>query len=72
MKKQNVGGQAVIEGVMMQSKHYRAIAVRKSNGEIELKKERISSWVNDKKIDKIPSVSYTHLDVYKRQAYGCL
>ena len=54
MKKQNVGGQAVIEGVMMQSKHYRAIAVRKSNGEIELKKERISSWVNDKKIDKIP------------------
>ena len=54
MKKQNVGGQAVIEGVMMQSKYYRAIAVRKSNGEIELKKERISSWVNDKKIDKIP------------------
>ena len=54
MKKQNVGGQAVIEGVMMQSKHYRDIAVRKSNGEIELKKERISSWVNDKKIDKIP------------------
>ena len=53
MKKQNVGGQAVIEGVMMQSKHYRAIAVIKSNGEIELKKERISSWVNDKKIDKI-------------------
>ena len=39
MKKQNVGGQAVIEGVMMQSKHYRAIAVRKSNGEIELKKK---------------------------------
>ena len=54
MKKQNVGGQAVIEGVMMQSKNYRAIAVRKSNGEIELKKERIKSWVQDKKIDKIP------------------
>ena len=54
MKKQNVGGQAVIEGVMMQSKNYRAIAVRKSDGEIKLKKERIKSWVQDKKIDKIP------------------
>ena len=54
MKKQNVGGQAVIEGVMMQSKSYRAIAVRKSDGEIKLKKERIRSWVQDKKIDKIP------------------
>lgn len=54
MKKQSVGGQAVIEGVMMQSKNYRAIAVRKSNGEIELKKERIKSWIKDKKIDKIP------------------
>lgn len=54
MEKQSVGGQAVIEGVMMQSKKYRAIAVRKSNGEIELKKERIKSWVQDKKIDKIP------------------
>ena len=29
-----VGGQAVIEGVMMQSQDYRAIAVRKSDGEI--------------------------------------
>lgn len=54
MKKQSVGGQAVIEGVMMQSKNYRAIAVRKSNGEIELKKDRIKSWIKDKKIDKIP------------------
>ena len=54
MKKQSVGGQAVIEGVMMQSKNYRAIAVRTSNGEIELKKDRIKSWIKDKKIDKIP------------------
>ncbi|MGM9533770.1 MAG: DUF1385 domain-containing protein [Intestinibacter sp.] len=49
-----VGGQAVIEGVMMQSDDYRAIAVRKPNGEIEVKKDRIKSWVKDKKIDKIP------------------
>ena len=49
-----VGGQAVIEGVMMQANNYRAIAVRKPNGEIEVKKEKIKSWVKDKKIDKIP------------------
>ena len=34
-----VGGQAVRVGVMMQSQDYRAIAVRKSYGEIEVKKE---------------------------------
>ncbi len=49
-----VGGQAVIEGVMMQSQNYRAIAVRKSDGKIEVKRERIKSWIKDKKIDKIP------------------
>ena len=49
-----VGGQAVIEGVMMQSEDYKAIAVRKPNGEIEIKKDKIESWVRDKKIDKIP------------------
>ena len=54
MKKQSVGGQAVIEGVMMQSKHKRAIAVRKSNGEIVVEKNKIKSWVSEKNIDKIP------------------
>lgn len=49
-----VGGQAVIEGVMMQSEDRKAIAVRKTDGEIEVKKEKIKSWVRDKKIDKIP------------------
>ena len=51
-----VGGQAVIEGVMMQSKDKRAIAVRQSNGKITLKKSNIKSWINEKKIDKIPFV----------------
>ena len=41
----SVGGQAVIEGVMMQSKDKRAIAVRKSNGKIVLKKNNIKSWI---------------------------
>ncbi|HSQ88807.1 DUF1385 domain-containing protein [Romboutsia sp.] len=54
MKKQSVGGQAVIEGVMMQSKEKRAIAVRKSNGEIVVRKNKIKSWINEKNIDKIP------------------
>ena len=49
-----VGGQAVIEGVMMHSEDRKAIAVRKTDGEIEVKKEKIKSWVRDKKIDKIP------------------
>ena len=54
MKKQSDGGQAVIEGVMMQSKNKRAIAVRKSNGEIVVEKNKIKSWVSEKNIDKIP------------------
>ncbi|MBS5788377.1 MAG: DUF1385 domain-containing protein [Clostridioides difficile] len=56
MKKQSVGGQAVIEGVMMQSKDNRSIAVRMTNGEITVKKEAITSWVRDKKLDKVPFI----------------
>lgn len=56
MKKQAVGGQAVIEGVMMQSKDKRSIAVRKNNGKIVVKKNKIQSWISDKKIDKIPFI----------------
>ena len=54
MKKHPVGGQAVIEGVMMQSKNKRAIAVRKNDGEIIIRKRNIKSWISDKNIDKIP------------------
>ena len=50
----SVGGQAVMEGVMMQSRYKRAIAVRKSNGKIVLKKSNIESWTINKKIDKVP------------------
>lgn len=49
-----VGGQAVIEGVMMQSGDRRSIAVRKPDGEIEIKTERIKSWIREKNIHKIP------------------
>lgn len=49
-----VGGQAVIEGVMMQGDKKKAVAVRTPNGEIKVKTERINSWVRNKHIDKIP------------------
>ncbi|WDV46065.1 DUF1385 domain-containing protein [Clostridiaceae bacterium M8S5] len=38
----NVGGQAIIEGVMMKSKNDVAIAVRKPDGDIELDKKKIT------------------------------
>ncbi|WP_332843036.1 hypothetical protein [Paraclostridium sp. AKS73] len=39
---------------MMQSKNKRAIAVRKNDGEIIIRKRNIKSWISDKNIDKIP------------------
>lgn len=41
--KPNVGGQAVIEGVMMRGSRFVATAVREPSGEISVKKERVSS-----------------------------
>ena len=38
----------------MQSKNKRAIAVRKNDGEIIIRKRNIKSWISDKNIDKIP------------------
>lgn len=37
------GGQAVIEGVMMRGREYVAVAVRKNNGEIVIKKDPVGS-----------------------------
>ncbi len=39
----SIGGQGVFEGVMMRSPNYMAIAVRKSDGTIEVKKEKLNS-----------------------------
>ena len=36
MKSSNIGGQAVIEGVMIKNKERYAVAVRKPDGEIEV------------------------------------
>lgn len=54
MKKTSIGGQAVIEGVMMKGPDSIAIAIRKPDGEIELKKERLKS--NRKAISKLPII----------------
>lgn len=54
MKKTSIGGQAVIEGVMMKGPEDIAIAVRKPDGEIALQKEKLKS--NRKNISKIPIV----------------
>lgn len=56
MKKQYVGGQALIEGVMMQSKDKSAMAVRKSDGEIVIKRNKIKSLINEKNIGKVPFI----------------
>ena len=39
MKSSNIGGQAVMEGIMMRHKDKYSIAVRRPDGEIELKVE---------------------------------
>lgn len=51
-KKISIGGQAVIEGVMMRSPEYIATAVRKPSGEIVYKRTKISSKKN--KLAEIP------------------
>ncbi len=51
-----VGGQAVLEGVMMKSKKTYAIAVRKENGEIVTKKGEVKSIREKIKILKLPII----------------
>ena len=53
-KIENVGGQAVIEGVMMRSPHYWAVAVRSPSGEIALKEEKAGSLTKKFKLLKRP------------------
>ena len=45
-----VGGQAVIEGVMMRSPKRIATAIRRASGEIEIKKQEYESLIQRKKI----------------------
>lgn len=51
-----IGGQAVLEGVMMRNGDEYAIAVRKSDGSIVLKKETYRGFFGDSPLKKIPFV----------------
>jgi len=53
----NIGGQAVIEGVMMRSQKWIATAVRKPSGEIVYRKTKLSDKMS--KIGKIPFIRGT-------------
>jgi uncharacterized protein YqhQ len=55
-KKIQVGGQAVIEGVMMRSPEYVSVAVRKANGKIILKRDKYVSWTKRHKFLGFPFV----------------
>ncbi len=52
----SIGGQAVIEGVMMRGPKETATAVRKSDGSIVIDKKPINSFVTKYKLNKIPIV----------------
>ena len=56
MKSSNIGGQAVLEGIMMKNGSKYAVAVRKPDGEIEVKVEEYASAVKWEKLTKIPFV----------------
>ena len=52
----NIGGQAVIEGVMMRSPKYMSIAVRKPDGKVALFREENKPWVKRNKILSLPLI----------------
>lgn len=56
VKSSNIGGQAVLEGIMMKNGAEYAVAVRKPDGEIEVKKEEYKSFIKWEKLTKIPFV----------------
>jgi len=51
-----VGGQAVIEGVMRRSPNSMAVAVRRPNGEIVVKRERLDFFSEKKFFSKLPLI----------------
>ncbi len=56
VKYSGIGGQAVMEGVMMRNKERYAVAVRKSDGEIEVLKDTYKGIIPSESIYKIPFV----------------
>lgn len=54
MARVNIGGQAVLEGVMMKGRHYYAVAVRKANQEIVVDSNKCMSIMDKIKIFRWP------------------
>lgn len=51
-----IGGQAVLEGIMMKNQDKYAVAVRKPDGEIEVKIDTHTGWLQGKKIKEFPFI----------------
>ncbi len=51
-----IGGQAVMEGVMMRNKDNYAVAVRRADGEIVVKKDEYKGVIGNKTLYKIPII----------------
>ena len=56
MKPSGIGGQAVLEGVMMKNKDKYAVAVRKPDGEIDVDVQDYKGIGGDSKIAKLPFI----------------
>ena len=56
MKSSNIGGQAVLEGIMMRHGDDYAVAVRRPDGEIFVQKEEYHSVIKWKALTKIPFI----------------
>lgn len=56
MKSSGIGGQAVIEGVMMKNRQEYAVAVRKPDGEIEVKKEHYEGITSKCALFRVPFI----------------
>lgn len=56
MKSSNIGGQAVLEGVMMRNGETYAVAVRKPDGEIEVQQEVYKSVIKWESLTRIPFI----------------
>ena len=53
-----IGGQAVLEGIMMKNQDKYAVAVRKPNQEIEVKVDEYKSFCEGKKILSLPFIRF--------------
>lgn len=56
LKYSGIGGQAVLEGIMMKNKEQYAVAVRKPNGEIEVEVEHYHGIIHGSKLLQVPFV----------------